>query len=80
MALQWHLVGIRADMAAVPLPVKPIDYAVAVPSLIGSLLSAVGAGFIVLAYIVLPLNARHVRHILILNLATAGKLPRGSRS
>ena len=50
-----------------------LDLAIAVPTLIGSVLSMFAAGFIFLYYIVLP-SQKHFRHTLILNLAFAGKL------
>ncbi|TVY65568.1 hypothetical protein LSUE1_G007497, partial [Lachnellula suecica] len=47
-----------------------LDLAIAVPALIGSLLSMLAAGFIIICYIILP-HQPHFRHILILNLAIA---------
>jgi len=49
-----------------------IDYAIVVPSLVGTLLSTVGAAFIVVAYFFLRLKSTHFRHVLIGNLAIAG--------
>jgi hypothetical protein len=51
---------------------KMLDLAVAVPTLVGSILSMFAAGFIFLCYLILP-PQRHFRHTLILNLAAAGK-------
>ena len=50
-----------------------IDFAVAIPTLVGSLVSTIGAGFIVLSYGIFRLELDHFRHKLILNLAIAGK-------
>ncbi|KAF8853791.1 hypothetical protein BDZ45DRAFT_694001 [Acephala macrosclerotiorum] len=47
-----------------------LDLAVAVPTLVGSILSMFAAGFIFLCYLILP-PQRHFRHTLILNLAAA---------
>ena len=49
-----------------------IDYAIVIPSLVGTLLSTVGAAFIVVAYFFLRLKSTHFRHVLIGNLAIAG--------
>lgn len=56
-------------MAATP---KPVDLAVAIPTLIGSLLSTLGTSLILATYIFIPPTPHHVRHILIRNLAVAG--------
>ncbi|EPS36337.1 hypothetical protein H072_10153 [Dactylellina haptotyla CBS 200.50] len=48
----------------------PLAWTIAVLSLIGSLSSFFGSGFIVITYLVLPIK-RHFRHSLILNLAIA---------
>jgi hypothetical protein len=45
--------------------------AVAIPTLIGSICSLIAASFIFVCYLVVPFKA-HFRHVLILNLATAG--------
>lgn len=50
-----------------------LDLAVAIPTLVGSILSMFAAGFIFLCYFLLP-SQQHFRHTLILNLAFAGKL------
>ena len=50
-----------------------LDLAVAIPTLVGSVVSMFAAGFIFLCYVVLP-PQKHFRHTLILNLAFAGKL------
>lgn len=50
-----------------------LDLALAVPTLVGSILSMFAAGIIFLCYLILP-PQRHFRHTLILNLAAAGKL------
>ncbi|CZR56355.1 uncharacterized protein PAC_06243 [Phialocephala subalpina] len=47
-----------------------LDLVVAVPTLVGSVLSMFAAGFIFLCYLILP-PQRHFRHTLILNLAAA---------
>ena len=52
-----------------PAPYK-IDWVVAIPMVTGSLLSFLGAGTILLCYLVLP-QKRHFRHALIINLAIA---------
>jgi hypothetical protein len=56
-----------------------IDLAVAIPTLIGSILSMFAAGFIFICYLILP-PQRHFRHTLILNLAAAGNrsIPSGA--
>ncbi|OCK85490.1 hypothetical protein K432DRAFT_421753 [Lepidopterella palustris CBS 459.81] len=46
------------------------DPAVSIPTLIGSLLSALGSSLILMCYLFLP-DKRHYRHILIMNLAIA---------
>jgi hypothetical protein len=51
------------------------DPAVAIPTLVGSLLSCISSGLIFVCYIVLP-QIPHFRHILILNLAGAGNAHR----
>ncbi len=56
-----------------------LDLAVAIPTLVGSILSMFAAGFIFLCYIILP-PKRHFRHILILNLAFAGEFTIVSRA
>jgi hypothetical protein len=50
-----------------------LNQAIAIPTLVGSVLSMFAAGFIFLCYIVLP-SQKHFRHKLILNLAFAGEL------
>ena len=50
-----------------------LDLALVIPTLIGSFLSALGAGFILVCYVLLP-QKRHFRHALIINLAVSGKL------
>lgn len=52
--------------------IKMLDLAVAIPTLVGSVLSMFAAGSIFLCYLVLP-PQRHFRHTLILNLAAAGE-------
>jgi len=49
-----------------------VDLPVAVPSLVGSLLSVIGTAFILVAYYTLPPERSHIRHPLIFNLAVAG--------
>jgi hypothetical protein len=49
-----------------------LDLTIAVPTLVGSILSMFAAGFIFMCYLVLP-PQKHFRHTLILNLAFAGK-------
>lgn len=48
------------------------ELALALSNLIGSALSSLGSGFIILCYVFLPVK-KHYRHLLILNLAIAGK-------
>ncbi|KAI9792074.1 MAG: hypothetical protein M1816_003056 [Peltula sp. TS41687] len=48
----------------------PIDLAAVIPTFIGSALSALGAGFILVCYALLPQQG-HFRHALIINLAVA---------
>ncbi len=50
-----------------------LDLPRVIPTLIGSLLSMLGAGFILVCYAILP-QKRHFRHALIINLAVAGEL------
>ena len=50
-----------------------VSLVIASLDLTGSISSALGAGFIALCYLILPLR-KHFRHSLILNLAIAGKL------
>lgn len=47
-----------------------IDWSTTIPTLIGSISSLLGAGFILLCYCILP-QKRHFRHALIINLAVA---------
>ena len=49
-----------------------LDLAVAIPTLVGSILSMFAAGFVVTCYLILP-PQKHFRHTLILNLACAGE-------
>ncbi len=48
------------------------ELALTLSNFVGSGLSAVGSGFIILCYVLLPLK-KHYRHLLILNLAISGK-------
>jgi hypothetical protein len=50
-----------------------LSLAVAIPTLVGSILSMLAAGLIFLCYLILP-PQRHFRHTLILNLAAAGRM------
>ena len=52
---------------------NPVDYAIAVPTFIGSLLSFVGSATALVFQIVRP-PRRHFRHSLIVNLLVAGKI------
>ncbi|KAF8856660.1 hypothetical protein BDZ45DRAFT_727340 [Acephala macrosclerotiorum] len=52
-------------------PHGAVDLAVAIPTLVGSLLSSIGTCFILLTYIFLPPKLNHVRHTLIRNLAVS---------
>ena len=56
-------------MAVSPPPSK-IDWPTTIPTLVGSLSSFLGAGFILICYMILP-QKRHFRHALIINLAVA---------
>ena len=56
-------------MAVAPPPSK-IDWSTTIPTLVGSLSSFLGAGFILICYMILP-QKRHFRHALIINLAVA---------
>lgn len=49
-----------------------VDYAIVIPTVIGSTLSAIGAGFILICYSIFP-QKHHFRHALIINLALSGK-------
>lgn len=49
-----------------------VAFAVAIPTLVGSLLSVVGTGFIIATYVLMPRESSHIRHALIFNLAVAG--------
>lgn len=51
---------------------RDFELALAITNLVGSALSAMGSGFIILCYIFLPMK-KHYRHPLIMNLAIAGK-------
>lgn len=50
---------------------KPIDYAIAVPTFVGSVLSFLGSATALAFHIVRP-PRRHFRHSLIVNLLCAG--------
>ncbi len=52
---------------------KSLDLAVVLPTYVGSILSALGAGFVLICYAFLP-QTGHIRHALIINLALAGEL------
>lgn len=51
--------------------IKGLPLAVAIIEFTGSTLSFIGASFIIICYLLLPMK-RHFRHALILNLAVAG--------
>jgi len=53
-------------------PSGAVDLAVAIPTLVGSLLSFLGTGFILATYIFMPPKPSHIRHTLICNLIVAG--------
>ncbi|KAH6672600.1 hypothetical protein B0J14DRAFT_668937 [Halenospora varia] len=48
-----------------------VDLAIAIPTLVGSLLSTIGTVFIIATYIIMPPKRSHIRHALICNLAAA---------
>lgn len=52
--------------------IEGFTLAMSILNFTGGILSALGSGFIILCYLALPLR-RHFRHVLILNLAVAGK-------
>jgi hypothetical protein len=52
--------------------VKHVDYIIAVPTFIGSLLSFLGSATAIIFQIIRP-PRRHFRHALIINLLAAGK-------
>ena len=49
-----------------------ISVIISAVTLTASSLSVIGSGFILICYTILPLK-HHIRHVLILNLAVAGK-------
>lgn len=53
----------------------PITWSVAVPTLVGSLCSAVATSCVLLCYVVYADQQRSFRHVLVLNLALAGTTP-----
>ncbi|KAG9221360.1 hypothetical protein CCMSSC00406_0009937 [Pleurotus cornucopiae] len=52
------------------MPLSDFTLALSVLNFVGSVLSSIGSGFIIVCYLVLPIR-RHFRHVLILNLAIA---------
>jgi hypothetical protein len=54
----------------------PYDLTIAIPTLVGSLLSFVATSAVLVSYIVYADQQRSFRHALVLNLALAGKSPR----
>ncbi|EKD14704.1 hypothetical protein MBM_06915 [Drepanopeziza brunnea f. sp. 'multigermtubi' MB_m1] len=48
-----------------------VDFAAAIPTLVGSYLSAIAAASVIICYFVLSPSQKHFRHTLILNLASA---------
>lgn len=53
----------------------PITWSVAVPTLVGSLCSAVATSCVLVCYVIYADQQRSFRHVLVLNLALAGTTP-----